>query len=249
MKRIRVHFLVISFVFSITALSLSTPVVTSAVAKQNKIIRAINQLTVVKGNRNESERLNNLGLGMYKQNDFVKAEEYWFQAARADMSWWKPLFNLACTASLQGNIDDAFTYAQMALNRDPVNAMEPLQRDSDLKGLRAQTSRFNGLIAKYDQTCIPVLRKSAGNYSNKGWGLNIYSIDGKLQLGLYGPGEVGGNAYKIVGCSKSGQWHTIQTDESETVDIRIINGRTIEVKDAWIVDKTSGCHCNGIFKK
>jgi tetratricopeptide (TPR) repeat protein len=235
----------LAFIITIsTFLSLQTPAAYGR--KSNKVI-TLKSLYYTKGDRAKATKLNKLGLSMYKKKNYQKAEEYWIKAAKADPSWWKPFFNMGCTAALKGNINESALFVELAIKRDPQKATSSLKADSDLKALR-KTARYKALIANNQPGCMPKLKRISGGYQANDWGVRIYSEGNTLHLDQYGPGEVGGDSHRILSCSISGGTFTLKMRDLETVIIKVINKGTIKVsgEGGWAGDQ---CNCSGIFKK
>ncbi len=70
-----------------------------------------------RGNRNQSLILAKEALALHTKGDLKAAEARWLDAARADPSWWKPVYNLGCIRSLQRRPEEAVALLRLALER------------------------------------------------------------------------------------------------------------------------------------
>ncbi len=118
-------------------------------------------LGTARGDRNASLRIVQEALALHKKGQLAKAETKWFEAARADPSWWKPVYNLGCVRSLQGRPDEAVALLREALRRgrflggheylNVSSGMEDgdlityLYTDSDLRPIR-QSHAFRSFL-------------------------------------------------------------------------------------------------------
>jgi hypothetical protein len=100
------------------------------------------------GDAAESVKLHRLAIAEYRARRYSSAENLWFRAAKADPSWAKPVFNLACAASMQGKGELAVKYLEQALRRHPFVVMAWMKSDPDLAPAR-KTASFARLLDEY----------------------------------------------------------------------------------------------------
>ena len=88
-----------------------------------------------------------MALGAHKKKNYKESEKLWYKSAKADPSWSKTYFNLACTTALQGKKKAAVEYLRIALQLN-VKLLKSAQKDSDLKSLKGD-KEYKELINGY----------------------------------------------------------------------------------------------------
>jgi len=108
----------------------------------------VQMLPVKPGNSAIAVNLHRRAMIEYRAKRYAPAEDLWLQAAKADPSWAKPIFNLACAAALQGKNELAVKFLEEALKRHPFVVMAWMKTDSDLVSVR-KTAFYTRLVKDY----------------------------------------------------------------------------------------------------
>ena len=132
----------------------------------NEISKVAGQM----GNRASAEKFAKKAMVFHRKKAYQQASELWLKAAKADPSWWKPIYNLGCAAALTGKKDEAISFLRLALKVEKAPKMIGyLRTDSDLKTIRS-TQEFRKLLA--DVALNP--KQSSGGKCDHGNGLILF---------------------------------------------------------------------------
>ena len=91
---------------------------------------------------------NRLGLIYFNSDQFAEAEQQFKIASQLDSTYTMPIYNLACLASYQHKVEEAYEWLEQALDKG-YSDYDFMQTDTDLPPLRAQTERWEALMKKY----------------------------------------------------------------------------------------------------
>ena len=96
---------------------------------------------------------NGLGLLYLYKGEVKKAEEEFLNILKRDSSNFQAYYNLACLESLEENVEEGYSYLDMALEKG-YHSYLWMQNDVDLVNLRNQKERWHALMKKHfpDQT-------------------------------------------------------------------------------------------------
>lgn len=101
------------------------------------LVDQVRALPRTAGDRKQAMALHSQAMKVHAAKDFEESERLWAEAARADPSWSWPLYNLACSAALQGRSAAALAYLEMMRDRAPEpDMLRRLETDADLASIR-----------------------------------------------------------------------------------------------------------------
>lgn len=101
------------------------------------------------GDRGKAGVLHRQALAEHRKKNYAAAEELWYRAAKADPSWARMYFNLACATALQGQTAVSLDYMEIALSLDRAVVLVWMKNDSDLAGIRGD-DRYRRILARYE---------------------------------------------------------------------------------------------------
>jgi tetratricopeptide (TPR) repeat protein len=91
-----------------------------------------------RGDREAATAHHQAALRLHSAGRYAEAETRWAEAARADPSWERPYYNLACATALQQRPDDAIAYLELMRDSElDFYRLRKLESDRDLDSLRA----------------------------------------------------------------------------------------------------------------
>lgn len=191
------------------------------------------KLDKISGNREKADILIKQGLDLHKNKNYEEAINLWYQAAKADPSWWKPYFNLACAEAQRGNIERSLEYLTIARSVDPSEQLiKIIKGDGDLNPIR-NTKEYEKLINK-----APVKKLIIGT-----WADSSYDMMKKLPRGFetYTPAEYNNIAFKADGDFIINETSSRTTGTYEINDKIVTYRLTTEESEKKVLDgKTIG---------
>jgi hypothetical protein len=123
------------------------PVVITAIEPARETLVTLQDLPTTAGDRRAAVRSHRMALTAHRAQQYGDAETHWAAAARLDPSWDGPFYNLACIASLEGRVDDAIAYLDLATRRGLLwSRLRGLSTDPDLLAVRGHP-RLSAIIA------------------------------------------------------------------------------------------------------
>jgi len=185
-----------------------------AVACTKSNYDVLNGLEKKPGDRARATELNKQALGHHQKKEYEKAEALWVDAAKADPSWWKPYYNLACVASLTEHPELSIRYLKLALRVDFDPALiRSMKSDSDLVNAR-KLPEFQTVIAS---------TRILGNWGGIAMDRQQFSESLPSPYDTYSVAE-----YQSLGFSSNGRFSWGWTD-SQMFGSYTVNGNQVTV--------------------
>lgn len=143
------------------------PVISKAPSLE-RVETLINQAKT-SGSREKAKEFHNKAFTLYKAKNYEQAEINWFEAAKADPSWGRAYYNLACMTSLQEKTDIALQYVKLALEVSNGALITAIVQDTDLNYIRKNPG-FIPILEKYitsipEKTLTSIVDKILNSYA------------------------------------------------------------------------------------